>query len=389
MIKTEAKTRVPSFATIEEVKEAQRAKKERRRGKDLYFRDGSLVLTDFEREVANIVGIKEDHLFFYGTGMAAVGDVLEINYPTVGTRIVRGTQHYSQAGRIISIDFGEKRGVSVFTTNQGSIPDIERTLKKRQPHIVFFETVTNGSEMATLDIDEFLRLPILEELDPVIILDNTLPTSAGLPLEPIMAASKRRIIGVESGTKYIGLNVEQCGFAYTYNTDLLRALGERRQRWGSLLSQSAIETIRECMPKTAEEYNARNGAIFKHTLRLARACAASAGNEEEFVVVHPNLPSHPNNSFANSYAPDGISPVFFMIPTDLGEESHYQIGDKLGKHPVIQGLRIGFGQSFGFDDTRIWPDDNAPIVRVSGGIYSEAEQAELDQAFSEVLSNLK
>ncbi len=122
--------------------------------------------------------------------------------------------YQSQAGNYISDEL-RLRGALVFQADPGSVENISRVLEAGKPEIVFFETVTNGSEMAILNVEEFLRLPVLQDLDPLIILDNTLPASTGIPLETIMADSARRIIGVESGTKFIGLNREMCGMAYT------------------------------------------------------------------------------------------------------------------------------------------------------------------------------
>lgn len=386
-MKTERAIRVPSFPDIEAVRRAQQAKRDQREA-DLYLRDGSRKLFQLERDTAEMLGIRHGNLLLYNTGMSAVLDALEIMRPTAGTKILKNRQHYSQAGNYISDEL-RSRGVFIVETDLSEIGNINRALQTRNPEIVFFETVTNGSEMATLDIEEFLRLPLLQDLDPLIILDNTLPSSTGLPLGEIMATSGRKIIGVESGTKYIGLNTEMCGMAYTYNEDLLLRLRKRRQRTGSLLSASAVETIRDCMPTTEESYHVRNRTIFKHTLRLALACSASPGDGDKFLVAHPNLATHPNSQYANSRCPDGISPVFCIRPVTLtDEEKHYQIADALWKSPVIASL-CELGQSFGFTRTRIWPDDNSPYVRISGGIYSEEEQAELDEAFYKVLSSVR
>lgn len=382
MISTEVRTtRVPTFPDINAVKAAQQAKREQCEA-DLYPRDGSRELFLLEKDVAEMLGVRVGNLLLYNTGMSAVIDALEISRPTVGTKILKSNQHYSQAGNYITDDL-RARKVSIFETNHGSLADVEKRLKSQRPEIIFFETVTNGSEMAVLDVEEFLHLPVLQDLDPLIILDNTLPTSTGIPLGQLMRASRRRIIGVESGTKFIGLNMEMCGLAYTCDEDLLLRLRRRRQRTGSLLSTSAIETMRSFMPKTAEDYRTRNSEIFKHTLRLARACADSAG--DNFIVVHPNLPTHPNYQYANSHCPDGISPVFFIQPTTL-EGKNYQIAEAFWTDQVISTL-CDLGQSFGFDRSRIWPDDNAPVVRISGGIYPEEEQIQLDQAFKGKLSS--
>ncbi len=379
----EIKTRVPFFANIEAVKAAQLAKKEQREA-DLYPRDGSKELFRLERSIAEMLRVNPGNLLLYNTGMSAVVDALEVTRPTVGTKILRGTQHYSQAGNYITDEL-RSRQVSVLQTEPNSMADISAALISRRPDIVFFETVTNGSEMAVLDIEKFLRLQVLQDLNPVIILDNTLPSSTAVPLGAIMAASDRRIIGIESGTKYIGLNGEMCGIAYTYNSDLLLGLRKRRQRTGSLLSVSAVETIRDYMPKTAEDYHQRNGIIFRHTLRLAKACSDSPINGKEYIITHPNLPPHVDHQTADAYSVNGVTPVFFIQPMTF-EEGHYKIAESLWQNPVISSL-CELGQSFGFDRSRIWPDDSSATLRISGGIYSEAEQAELDKAFYEALSN--
>lgn len=379
-------TRVPSFADIPAVIAAQQAKKAQLEA-DLYPRDGSRELFQLEKDLAEILGVRQGSLLLYNTGMSAVVDALEIMRPTAGTAILKGWQHYSQAGNYITEEL-RSRKASILEADPGSVESINRMLKINRPEIIFFETVTNGSEMATLNLQEFLSLPVLEDLDPVIILDNTLPTSTAMPLGKIMETSDRKIVGIESGTKYIGLNTEMCGMAYTDNADLLLLLRKRRQRTGSLLSASSVATIRECMPRTAVEYNLRNSTIFKHTLRLARACSASNGKGDYFVVNHPNLPSHANNKYANSHCSKGISPVFIIQPFVWEGGRHYQIAEALWQNSAISSL-CDLGQSFGFDRTRIWPDDNSPYVRISGGIYSEEAQAELDKAFSEVLSSLK
>lgn len=381
MIGIEARTRVPAFADITAVRKAQQAKRNQLEA-DLYPRDGSRELFQLEKDMAGKLGVKPGHLLLYNTGMSAVVDALEASRPTAGTRILRGQQHYSQAGNYIADEL-RSRGATVVETDPGSIADIDKALQRKRPDIVFFETVTNGSEMAVLDLEQFLRLPVLQEIDPLIILDNTLPSSE-VPLGQILAVTDRRVIGVESATKYFGLNNEMGGIAYTFDNDLLLRLRKRRQRTGSLLSASAAETIRECMPRTAQDYQARNRAIFEHTLRLAIACFKSEGDQEVFRVVHPNLPDHPNSVYVNSHAPYGISPVFFIQPASL-EERHYEIAQALWQDPVISRL-CDLGQSFGFDRVRIWPDDNTPVVRISGGRYSEGQRSALDQAFSRVLS---
>lgn len=380
---TEVKTRVPSFPDIETVKAAQRAKREQN-GVDLYPRDGNSCLFQLERHIAQVLRVEPSRLLLYNTGMSAAIDALEVSRPTTGTRILQGYQQYSQTRNYISDDL-RSRGAEIHQVDSGSLQGIEQVVAGIRPDIVFFETVTNGSEMTVLDVERFLKLPILSEVDPLIILDNTLPSSTVLPLGEVLALAKRKVIVVESGTKYLGLNNEMCGTLYTYDEELLRKLKRRRQRTGSLLSSSAVEIIREIMPKTAEEYDFRNRLVFNNTLRLACACFEAQQGLDDFVVSHPNLPTHTNFEYANQVSPDGISPVFFILPTSAKPEGHYKIADRLWGHPVISRM-CELGQSFGFDHTRIWPDDNSPVVRVSGGVYVQKEQAELESAFREVLA---
>ena len=383
MAATEVKIRVPLFPDIEAVKTAQRAKREQSRV-DLYPRDGSICLFQLERQIAQILRVEPNHLLLYNTGMSAATDALEVSRPAAGTRILQGYQQYSQTRNYISDDL-QVRGAEIHQVDVGSLQDIDRVVAGIRPDIVFFETVTNGSEMTVLDVAGFLKLPILSEVDPLIILDNTLPSSTVLPLGEVLALVKRKVIVIESGTKYMGLNSEMCGILYTYDEELLGKLKRRRQRTGSLLSSSAVETIREIMSKTAEEYDYRNRLVFNNTLRLARACSEAQQDLDDFVISHPNLPTHTNFEYANQVAPDGISPVFFILPTSGEPEGHYKIADRLWGHPVISRM-CELGQSFGFDHTRIWPDDNSPVVRVSGGVYAQKDQAELERAFYEVLA---
>lgn len=383
MITAEIKTRVPSFPDIEAVKAAQKAKREQTGAQDLYPRDGNNCLFQLERQVAQVLRVDPNHLLLYNTGMSATVDALEVRRPKVGTEILLGYQQYSQTRNYISEDL-QNRGAKIHYVDAGSLQDIEQVVARIRPGIVFFETVANGPEMAVLDVERFLKLPVLAEVDPLIILDNTLPSSTALLLGEVPALAKRKVIVVESGTKYIGLNSEMCGILYTYDEEILRELKRRRQRTGSLLSSSAVETIREIMPKTAEEYDFRNRQVFNNTLRLARACFAAQEGLDDFVVSHPNLPTHTNFEYANQVSPDGISPVFFILPTSATPEGQYKIAGRLWNHLVISRM-CELGQSFGFDHTRIWPDDNSPALRISGGIYAQKEQAELERAFYEAL----
>lgn len=143
----------------------------------------------------------------------------------------------------------------------------------------------------------------MEQLDPLIILDNTLPTVTAMPLGALIEGSARKVIVVESGTKYIGMNTEMCGLSYTADTDLLVRLRKRRQRTGSLLSAAAVETIEDIKPRTVEQFHQRNRSLFSNTLRLARACFEALDGDDRFEVAHPNLSTHANSEYANLHSP--------------------------------------------------------------------------------------
>ncbi len=382
----ETKTNVPSFIDLEDVLAAQEAKRNHQ-ARDLYPRDGSLGLFSLEEEIATYLSVRRGSLLLYNTGMSAVVDALEVNNPTFGTKIVRGAQQYSQAGGYISQDL-KQRGAKSYLVDAGSIEDLDHVLIKHEPDIVFLETVTNGSEMAVLDVEQFLKLDSLARINPVIILDHTLPTSSGKRLSEIIEASQRRVIGVESGTKFIGMNTEMSGIAYTNNDELLTRLKQRRQRTGSLLSSSAAETIQRVMPRNVDEYNKRNIRILRNTSRLAQACYSAESGQSGFIVTYPNLPSHPQFEYVKTAYPDGAAPVFFIQLTNFAENGHHELTRALWRNDTIR-LMCELGQSFGFDKSRIWPDDHAPVVRVSGGTYLPKEEIELERAFYLVLSSLK
>lgn len=384
----ETRNGVPSFKDLDDVLAAQAAKRNHE-PRDLYPRDGSLGLFALEQQIAGYLSVRTDSLLLYNTGMSALVDALEVNNPTSGTKIIRGAQHYSQAGGYISQDL-KARGVRSYSVDPGLIEDLDRVLTQHEPDTIFLETVTNGSEMAVLDIEQFLKLDSLARIDPVIILDHTLPTSSGKCLAEIIACSQRRVIGVESGTKFIGMNTEMSGIAYTNNDELLAKLKKRRQRTGSLLSSSAVETIQRVMPIDAYAYNKRNVGVLRNTSRLAQACYSAERSKGSFqagfIVTYPNLPSHPQFEYSRTTYPDGAAPVFFIQLTDFRENGHHELTRALWENNTIRAM-CELGQSFGFDKSRIWPDDNAPVVRISGGTYTEDESQRLENAFFGTLSS--
>lgn len=370
---------VPSFGSIAEVIEAQRRKAESKPA-ELYPRDGNNGLARLEKSVSELIGVGPENLILYNNGMAAIGEALELAHPTFGDVVVYGNQLYGQSQWYLSQELRE-RGVKPIAVDAGSKDDIAKAIEKHRPKIVHFETVANAPDMSVLTL-EFLDLPVLEDVDPLIILDNTAPTSAGLPLVNLLRNSNLRILIVESGTKYFGLNKEMVGIIYSDRSEEITDLRKRRSRRGSLPPDSSVRTLERVIPPSKEEFDKRALQTQKNTFELAKASLEVEG--EDFVVVYPNLPTHPSYEYAKRKFPQGAAPFFFIIP----------ISDRLDQYKITQALWDNetvrrfckLGQSFGFDNTRIWPDDRFPVVRVAGGTEDINKIGLLREAFKEALS---
>lgn len=382
----EIQVRVPSFKTIVEAKEALR-KKDSHEPADLYPRDGTLALVDLEERVSELVGIKPGHLLLYTTGMSALVDALEVRRPTVGGKILHGQQLYSKAKKFVNTELGG-RGVRVAGVDSGSAVDIEASLNRFDPDIVLFETVSNGPDMPVLDIEKLFDSDTIRSKRSLVILDHTLPTASLLPPVKILEANPENLLFIESGTKFYGLNGEMAGLAYTYDKELLEQLKDRRQTVGSLLSASAVETIAVNLPSKAQ-FNKRNRKIASNTYRLAVACAQGLEGSSKYEVVHPFLSGHPNNEYTRAIYRNGGAPVFFINLTDAvlddTEQGHFILADILKTNPVIHEL-VELRQSFGFNETSMWPDSSSPSLRVAGGVERGKDMLHLERAFKETLA---
>lgn len=373
----ENKTRVPYFESVADVMQAQ-YKKNNFQPTDLYPRDGYCSLSGLEGRVSQLAGVGPENLLLYNSGMSAIVDALEIRNPSSGTVILHGEQLYNQSLFYIR-DCLRPRGVKTVGVDCGSFDDIAQSAAKYRPQVIFLETVANSPDLAVLDIDRLAQLSA-EEQSTLIILDNTLPSPANLPLGEIIKHHANLAV-VESGTKFYGLNQEMCGIAYTYNGELLAGLRKRR-RFGSILSPSAAETINSVLP-SKEDFDKRNRNIAANAFSLAIAC--SQADSDRFITIYPNLQTHPNHKDANFRFPFGAAPVLFIQITDLGDYDQFTLTKRLWENAVIRKY-CRLGQSFGFDHTRIWPDSNFPAIRVAGGTESEENMEQLAQAFNRVLT---
>lgn len=359
-------------------------RKARNEPDNLYPRDGSFELTNIENISAEYICMPRGKVVWFNSGMATVVACIETVSPTLGDVIIHGNQSYSRTTEYIKDDLKD-RGVKNFVVDPGSIYDIQKAVERYQPKIISLETVVNGTEMAVLDLNKFLELPILREVDPLIILDNTLPTSSNLHLASFMEKHRDlKIIGVESATKFYALNHELGGFAFSYNDQLLERLFKKRVTRGVTPGPSAVETITKVIPPTKEEFDKANKLITSNTHRLAEAFEKASETSGSFLASYPNLPDHPNYQLANAICPNGISPVLFLIPTNPDQLSHIEIA-KVIWEKILKG-RGHLAPSFGFGRTGISYDPKASYVRIAGGMESPEEIAELSKDIKDILS---
>ncbi|MBI2074586.1 MAG: PLP-dependent transferase [Candidatus Levybacteria bacterium] len=374
---------VPPFSSIEAARCALEAK---RTGKpeNLYFRDGTLALARLEAHVGTLMGVEGKDVVLYNTGMSAVVDALEIAGPSRDTVTLYPEQFYSQIGRYVENVLRDQRGARVAMVDTGSPTSVSSAIRRMNPDIVFFETVTNGQDMPVLDTEELFAEVAALEKKPLIILDNTLATPTGLPLAKRIKDLPFPVIVVESGTKFYALNQDIFGIATTNNQDILAKLRGRRQMIGSLTPPSTVRTVEQVILPTKEEFDRRNKVIFRNTLALAKACAEVGEETGKFAVFHPNLPSHPNFKLAQRLFPDGASPVFYIQSMGFNDEDQYAMAQALWDNPTVREL-CELGQSFGFPKTRIWFDPSYSAVRVSGGLETPEQMEILTTAFKEGL----
>ncbi|OGE15494.1 hypothetical protein A3F00_00825 [Candidatus Daviesbacteria bacterium RIFCSPHIGHO2_12_FULL_37_11] len=374
---------VPSFANIEEVINYQ-AKKERFEMVDGYPRDGYAALYDMENRISSLIGLNNEwRLELFGCGMLAVTEVIELDFPTKDSVILYGQDLYNQSLYFVNEEL-HPRGIKTIGVESDSLLDIEQTIKKYRPDVILLETVTNGPSMTVLDVEKFLEISALD-YNPLIVLDNSLPISSILPPSEIIEDKARKIIVVESGTKFFSLNRTMAGLAYTKNEYLKRRMMYRRRCRGTLLVPESAKILGKTLPGTKTEFDLRNRLVVSNTSELTRACFEVENEDDVFITTYPNLDSYEKSEFVNSKYPHGCSPVFFL--GCLGELNQFELTERLWENPIIRKY-CNLGQSFGFDRTRIWPDPHFDVIRIAGGTENKAEIQELSEAFKETLSKI-
>ena len=383
---------VPPFASAQDVKVTYALRRDirgldgqcpdepagRQRLQDLYPRDGFNSLQDLERDIGELVGVSSGKLLAYSSGMTAIVSAIESAHPTSGTTILMGQDHYTETPRYVD-DHLRPRGVKVVRVDSGDSDAVKRAIDRHSPGIILFETVANGTGMPVLDTISLFRA-LQPGRRPLVVLDNTLPTPTLVPAQVLLDGNGAQVVVVESGTKSYALNSEMLGILYTNDGELWTRLFSGRVTIGNNPTPSSVDTIRASLPPSKREFDSRNRRIFRNTLALAQACLLATEDSTNLIVVHPNLPGHPNYSLAQAISHEGTSPVFYI--NNMTDQ--FKLTDLLFEDPVIRQY-CEISQSFGFSNTRIYPYYGNTYVRIAGGAAPVEEIEELSAALTRAL----
>ncbi len=370
---------VRPFSNIGELREAVRCN-DATHPQSKYPRGGTAELGLLEKKVANIFNFQGSVVVF-SYGMSGVVAALESERPTKDTVVMHGANEYSNNKKYIEGTLAE-RGVKTITAESYSLDYLEKLIKDEHPNIIFLETVANGPEIPVLDVEGFFKLQVLKELNPLIILDNTLAAGIISPQEILKEGF--RVIGVESGLKFYTKHRGSFGFIYTNDSDLANRLKEYRKRAGTAPDLYQTLLVNERLIGRWELFQ-RNRRIFSNAKLQAELCTEAEDPESAFSVSYPNLPNHPNFSLASAKFPDGAAPLFFIKPRK--GKNQFDIAEALLENPVVKE-ECAIIESFGYDFTAIWPNADLNFVRISTGTGDEDETRELGCALRDSLKQL-
>ncbi|MGI9027954.1 MAG: PLP-dependent transferase [Candidatus Saccharimonadales bacterium] len=377
---------VPSFETTTELREAMNAKANFV-NRDLYPRDGSRTLGEIEAKLANLVGVSEHEVLAYGSGMSATTGAIDIGLHLSDKNkpfIACAQESYSQSKRYVEHFLNGPRN-KVTYIDSGDPAHVERLLRRDDIDVLVSETISNYVNMPVLNVQHLLDVTRQLKKPPVVILDNTLPLSTGLPIGEMLEPDDR-IIVVESGTKSYSFNQDTLGVSYTKNEELLHWLRRYRRTRGDLPGSQSQELIADLLPDSRESFDARNKRLFKTTGKIALTLATRGQevDDDRFYVAHPAIPTHENAELYNVQHPDGGAPVLYITATPSSQLDQHDVIERLWSSPDVRE-QARLGQSFGFDDARIIYDEYQPVVRVAGGANSNGN--ELGAALANALYN--
>ncbi len=377
-------TTVPHFESVDALRDAM-VRRTRHEPVDLYPRDGTVQLYELESNIARLIGIDDPKkVIAYSSGMSALARLIESEAPTAGTVVLHAHDEYSRTRRYAG-EILQERGARVVSCDTQDTEELKGKIEKYIPQIIILETVANGPQVPILDLQSLFSSQALRDANPLIILDNTMPTPTLIGPDTLLGARGLRVAVIESGMKAYSENVEMLGIVYAADPTLLDKLREQRITAGATPSYYQVEKLGELINESTSkrDFDSRNLRILGNTLQLAQGCY-EAGNELVF-IGHPNLPTNANSGYANRLFPAGASPLFFITPTKIDQ---FELSEVLWSNPTINA-HCELGQSFGLDRTRIFPDLTAQTVRISGGIEDAQTIAELKSAFRHTIASIR
>ena len=134
-----------------------------------------------------------------------------------------GKEHYTETPRYVD-EHLRPRGVKVVRADSGNARELDAAIRKHDPDIILLETVSNGVSMPVVDIPALFASIKASGKSPLVILDNTLPTSTILAPGALLGDGSVTVAVVESGTKAYARNSEMLGILYTNNNELYTSL---------------------------------------------------------------------------------------------------------------------------------------------------------------------
>lgn len=345
-----------------------------------YFRSGFPQLANIETQVAKLLSIEEKHgesLLLTNSGMSAVVTALDLASLTKGDVIIHGQIEYSKIYDYINEDL-PKRGVIPIEVDAGDISEIDKALKQQgRVRVIFLETVGNGPSMPVLDIKKFLNLKSLRQTNPLVIIDNTLPTDSVVPLMPHLRENfDLTIIGVQSATKFYLRNEDTGGIIYVVSKKLRGELIAKRTRIGTTPGPALVKLFERTLANK-KQFDQEIQTFVRNTNLLVQACQDATGAGVKFAVGYPNLLKYPN----------GIAPVFFLTPEDNTQIKTKDLFCKLESEGAFTDMIIT--ESFGFEKTGVSHSTRfGGYIRIAGGLETENETIKLAGRLSQALSRL-
>lgn len=340
-----------------------------------YFRSGFPELASLERRLAELVNIEEkeeERVLLTNSGMSAVATALDMANLGKGDIIVHGQIEYSKIYDYINEDL-RRKGVSPLEIDASDISAIDKTLKQQgRVRAVLFETVANGPSMPVLDIKRFLELKSLREINPLVIIDNTLPTDSTIPLTKLMRENRElSIIALQSATKFYLRNEDTGGILYVVSNELRDALIKKRTKVGSTPGPALVKLWEQTMAGK-KQFDKEMQTFMRNTSLLAKYCTKVAGSGRKFKASYPTLP---------------IAPVLFLTPVPnaniTSEEMFYELAEKGAFKDMIITESFGFGKTGVSHSKRL-----GGYIRIAGGLETENETTKLARRLSQALSKL-